>query len=44
MIQNELKSRTKWWNTWYTILNSIHGSINQDLETIDEKLKKKINT
>jgi len=35
-------------NTWYTILDSIHESINQELDrkykTIEEKLKKKVHT
>ena len=41
----QLKAANELGNTWYTILDSIHESINQELErkykTIEEKLKKK---
>ena len=29
-----LKATQEWGNTWYTILNSIHESINQELELL----------
>jgi predicted RNase H-like nuclease (RuvC/YqgF family) len=42
----QLKAAHEWGNTLYTILDSIHESINQELgrkyKTIEEKLKKKI--
>jgi len=28
----QLKAAQEWGNTWYTILKSIHDSINQELE------------
>jgi hypothetical protein len=38
-----LKTAQEWGNTWYIILDSIHESINQELErkykTIEEKIK-----
>jgi U3 small nucleolar ribonucleoprotein component len=43
-----LEAAQEWGNTWYIILDSIHESINQELErkykTIDMKLKKLVHT
>jgi hypothetical protein len=43
-----LRAAQKWGNVWYVILDSVHVSINQELErkykTIDDKFKKLVHS